>query len=252
MVRVDEAIPEARGITTLRFTYRPSCSPGQFLMVWIPGVDEIPMSLSYVGERKGITVKTVGEASLRMSSLREGDHIGVRGPFGRGFVIGDRRTLCVGGGVGAATLMPAAEAIADTQLVEMAIGALSSSEVIFEKRASSLGRVHISTDDGSAGFHGTVVDMVTPMIKDGNYEMVLACGPEKMLLSLLFICREMGVKCQFALERYMKCGVGLCGSCAIDGMRVCVEGPVFFGEELSDLPEFGRVRRDACGRRIDL
>ena len=63
-------------------------------------------------------------------------------------------------------------------------------------------------------------------------------------------CRAAGVACQASLERYMKCGIGVCGQCDCDGRRVCVEGPTFSIEELEEMPSFGRTRRDKTGRRI--
>jgi dihydroorotate dehydrogenase electron transfer subunit len=83
--RVREVLVEGRGFTTLRFRFDRRALPGQFVMVWLPGVDEIPMSLSYIDGLKGITVKDVGEATKALSSLRIGDSIALRGPFGRGF-----------------------------------------------------------------------------------------------------------------------------------------------------------------------
>ncbi|MFP4170821.1 MAG: dihydroorotate dehydrogenase electron transfer subunit [Methanomassiliicoccales archaeon] len=248
VVELQEVFPEARGMITLRFRLDEVARPGQFVMVWIPGVDEIPMSLSYLGARKGITVKSIGEASGALSSLREGDRMGIRGPYGNGFRMGQESTLCVAGGTGAATILPAVEAL---NHVDAALGALTSSELLFEERArASARKVMMSTDDGSRGYHGTVVDMVSDEV--GEYDMVLGCGPEPMLSALLDLCNGAGVDCQLSLERYMKCGIGLCGSCALDGQRVCADGPVFTGGELSHMEEFGRSRRDTAGRRRPL
>jgi len=252
LIEIDEAVQESDNIKTLRFVFDRTCIPGQFFMVWLPRIDEIPMSVSYTGNRKGITVKAVGEASRRLFSLGEGDCMWIRGPLGNGFSIEKKKTLCVGGGVGIAALLPAAEAIGDPGLVDIAIGATTSSEIIFEKRARRAGSVMISTDDGSAGFKGTVVELVSPLISSGRYEMIMACGPERMLASLLSVCAENGVECQFSLERFVKCGAGLCGSCAVDGMRVCADGPVFSGAQLLNMSEFGKIRRDPSGRRIPI
>lgn len=252
VVEIDEAVWESNNIKTLRFHFDRNCIPGQFFMVWLPHIDEVPMSVSYTGNRKGITVKAVGEASHHLCSLEKGDRIWIRGPLGKGFSIEKKKTLCVGGGVGIAALLPAAEAIGDPALVDIAIGAATCSEIIFEERARMAGTVMVSTDDGTAGFKGTVVEMVSPMISSGEYEMILACGPERMLASLLSVCAENGIECQLSLERFIKCGSGLCGSCAVDGMRVCADGPVFSGAELLKMDEFGKIRRDPSGRRIPI
>ena len=249
LVRIEEVVPEGRGITTLRFRFSGG-SPGQFVMVWVPGVDEVPMSLSYQGEMAGITVKNVGEATAALSSLQEGDRIGVRGPYGKGWTIPKGRILCVGGGVGMAPLMSALEAIDDPSTVDVAIGARDAGEIIFDDRAMELSNdVRISTDDGSRGFKGTVVALAAGMMAERRYDMVLGCGPEIMLRYLLPACKEAGVRCQVSLERLMKCGAGLCGSCVVDGLRVCVEGPVFFDEQVEGMSEFGRCKRTASGSK---
>jgi dihydroorotate dehydrogenase electron transfer subunit len=253
MTRVNSVLCEGGGMTTLRFCFDRPISPGQFLMIWVPGVDEVPMSASYVYGEKGITVKAVGEATKTLSCLNPGDVIGVRGPYGNGFDLNPGMTLIVGGGSGMASLLPAAESINDQDKVDILIGARTSDELIFVERARLLSKeVHVSTDDGSKGRKGTVVDMAKGHLANKAYSLVLGCGPERMLRALLDECEKAGVPCQLSLERYMKCGTGLCGSCAIDGMRVCADGPAFSGDILRKLPEFGLHKRDECGRRIKL
>ena len=243
---------EAEGVVTLRFDWSAPAQPGQFIMVWIPGVDEVPMSLSYTGDRKGITVKNVGEATKELTSLQAGDRIVVRGPYGRGYHVPQGKVLAVGGGTGMASLLPALERISASE-VHTAIGARNEGELLFEERAKrTSSQVRVSTDDGSKGFHGNAVQLAREMMSAQRYDMVLGCGPEKMLFFLHQLCVEMEVPCQMSLERYMKCGAGLCGSCAMDGKRVCREGPVFSGEELKEMKGFGRQRRDEGGGRLKL
>ncbi len=251
-VLIDSRTEEADGVVTLRFDWDAPASPGQFIMVWMPGVDEVPMSLSYLGDHKGITVKNVGEATKALTSLQVGDRIIVRGPYGRGYHVPKGKILAVGGGTGMASLLPAMERIT-TSSVDTAIGARTEMELLFEERSKKTSsNVRVSTDDGSKGFHGNAVQLAKEMMSATKYDMVLGCGPEKMLFFLHKLCLENGIPCQMSLERYMKCGGGLCGSCAIDGKRVCREGPVFTGEELKDMKEFGRQRRDECGGRLRL
>ena len=152
-----------------------------------------------------------------------------------------------------ASILPAADFIGDPEKVDILIGARTSAELIFVERAKKLSNeVHLSTDDGTKGRKGTVVEMAREHLSNKSYDLVLGCGPERMLAALFQECDVAGVPCQLSLERYMKCGVGLCGSCVIDGLRVCADGPVFSGEVLRGLPEFGRCKRDECGRSIRL
>jgi len=249
-VKVERVVKEAPKITTLRFPAPFRSAPGQFAMVWLPGVDEVPMSLSYDGPLSGITIKAVGEMSSALSSLKAGDRIGVRGPLGRGWTIPDGRILCVGGGIGMAPVMRAAEAVGDPTRVDVAIGARNESEVIFVDRAEKASDdVRVTTDDGSRGLKGNAVALASSMMAERRYDMVLGCGPEIMNRFLLKACQDAKVPCQLSLERIMKCGSGLCGSCVVDGLRACADGPVFSGEEIARMTEFGRCGRDHCGRR---
>jgi dihydroorotate dehydrogenase electron transfer subunit len=251
--RVRDVVVEGKGFTTLRFGLNRKAGPGQFVMVWLPGVDEIPMSLSYIDGLKGITVKEVGVATKALSSVRVGDSIGLRGPFGMAFETPSDRTLLVCGGTGAASVMPAAEAINDKKRVDVVIGARTADELIFEERAKRCSAdVRTSTDDGTYGMKGTAVDLAELMMKEKEYDMMLACGPETMLTNLLELSRTHGVRCQFSLERLIKCGVGLCGSCVLDGRRVCKDGPVFWGHELASMTEFGKCKRDEAGLKVTL
>jgi dihydroorotate dehydrogenase electron transfer subunit len=90
------------------------------------------------------------------------------------------------------------------------------------------------------------------MISQERYDFVLACGPEKMLFYLLALLQKHNIRCELSLERYMKCGAGLCGSCALDEKRVCVDGPVFTGEQAQRMLEFGKFRRNEAGQQIRL
>jgi dihydroorotate dehydrogenase electron transfer subunit len=252
MVAIVSRNEEAKDVVTLRFDWDVPATPGQFVMVWVPGVDEVPMSLSYLGARKGITVKGVGEATNALTAMQVGGMIGVRGPYGRGYRIPEGKVLAVGGGTGMASLLPAVEAVPSAE-VHTAIGARTEAELLFEERAKNASAtVRVSTDDGSRGLHGNAVQLAKAMMAETRYDVVLGCGPERMLYHLHRLCLEQGIPCQMSLERYMRCGAGLCGSCALDGSRVCREGPVFTGEELKGMREFGKQRRDECGRRVRL
>ena len=217
-------------------------TPGQYVMVWIRGVDEIPMSLS--GSNM-ITVQNVGDATSALFGLGIGDTIGIRGPYGNGFEIHDP-VLIVAGGVGAAPLAPLAEAACAMGYdVLTLLGARTRSELLFQQRSSDAGEVLIATDDGSAGFHGRVTELLDDALDRHTY----SCGPEPMMYALLRMLNDQELKrAWFSLHRYIKCGIGVCGACCIDpdGYRVCKDGPVFRGVELVD-SEFGRYKRGADG-----
>jgi dihydroorotate dehydrogenase electron transfer subunit len=233
IVKINEESPSVR---TFFFDYQfETMKAGQFVMVWVRGVDEIPMGLS---SKNSITVQKVGEATSKLFELKEGDSFGLRGPFGVGFTLPSKgeRTLVIAGGVGAAPLAPYAEAarIAGAEVYTV-LGARSADDLIFEKRFAEAGNVYVSTDDGSKG--------------------IAVCGPEVMMASVFRLLedRKLLEKSEFSLHRYFKCGIGVCGACCIDrsGLRVCKDGPVFSGVQLLD-SELGKYTRDASGRRVKI
>ena len=84
----------------------------------------------------------------------------------------------------------------------------------------------MATEDGTRGYEGTVVEAVAPLLDTQTVDRVYACGPEGMLRKLAMFCNRAGIECQVSLERYMRCGIGLCGSCSCEDLLVCLDGPV--------------------------
>lgn len=249
VIRIKRVVQECYDTRSLVFDWDAPARPGQFVMVWVPGIDEIPMSLSCTDPtEKRITVKAIGEATRRLHELKEGDPLRIRGPFGNGFDISADRgeLLIIGGGVGTAAVMPAVKASG----MDAIIAARSSRDVILADEARGSAAVRIATDDGSEGFHGNAVQLMKEMFAEKRYDCVLACGPEVMLWFTYRACEELDVDCQLSLERYMKCGAGVCGCCVMDDARVCRDGPVFSRDRIAGLSEFGKSRRDECGRTV--
>ena len=243
---------EAKDIKTFMFEYPGKIAPGQFFMIWIPGIDEIPMSVSCINKNiRGITFRKVGEATNALFNLKEGDKIGVRGPYGNGFELKGKKILFVGGGTGVAMIAPAVEeAVRKNISSTVIIGVKNKSELFFEDRFKKCGaQIYVSTDDGSKGYKGFASDLTKELLSKEKFTSVLTCGPEIMMKKLLDICKN--IPFQASLERYMKCGIGLCGQCCIgEGLRVCKEGPVFDGKMLKDFEDFGVYKRDAAGRKV--
>jgi len=238
---------ETPTVNTLNFTPIIPFSPGQFVMVWVPGTDEIPMALS---SDHSITVQNVGDATAALSALNPGDRIGIRGPLGNGFSPGER-ILAIAGGVGAAPLLPLARA---DRVMTFLLGARTEAELLFVDQLDECTDLQIATDDGSLGCKGFVT-LIMDEINLGAYDRIAVCGPEVMMRAVLAKVAEIGIekKTEFSLHRYMKCGVGVCGSCCIDpsGLRVCRDGPVIGGDVLLN-SEFGHYMRDASGRKKNI
>lgn len=219
--------------------------PGQFCMLWIPRVNEKPMSISNIEGKLEVTVKQVGDFTKKLFEMEAGDKIGFRGPYGNGFKYVPGKVLLVGGGCGIAPLRPLKDKLKGYAL----LSARSSDHLMFERDFADAGfKVEVATDDGSAGFKGYAHELLGEMLQKHDVKCVYCCGPELMMKKVLDLCAESNVASQLSLERYMKCGIGVCGSCSLAGMRVCKEGPVFSGEKLLGT-EFGHYSKDASGTR---
>ncbi len=252
VTKIIETKNENNRIKTIKFEYNKKITPGQFYMIWIPGIDEIPMSVSYIDKNiKGITFKKIGEATNALFNLKKGDKIGIRGPYGKGFKLNGKKILFVGGGTGIAMLAPVIEeAIKKKFNSTVIIGAKTKNELFFEKRIKETGaELFISTDDGTNGTKGFTTDIAEEIIKKNQFDLILTCGPELMMKKLMDISKD--INFQASLERFMKCGFGICGQCCIgDGIRVCTEGPIFDEKTLKKIQDFGIFKRDASGKKI--
>ncbi len=255
--RITRVKVDAPDIKTLYFPSIEAAQPGQYVMVWVPGVDEVPMSLSKIIGESAVTVRSVGDATRAISSLEEGDRFGIRGPFGRAYTIEGRRPLLIGGGTGVASLAPLAEAMVSAGIRPTFLqGARSREQLIFRDRLGSLlgNDFVVSTDDGSEGYHGYASNYADDLMRNKEYDRVYVCGPEIMTAKIYESADKLGVPMQTSLERLCKCAIGLCGACAIGPYRVCKDGPVFGEAELKRIKgELGGKRMDASGRwvRVD-
>ena len=252
--RVRENFNETPHMKTIRFAEQLDGVPGQFVMVWVPGVDEFPMSLSYTGNRFGITYQIVGDGTRALSAKLPGDKIGIRGPYGNGFTAKGKNLLLVGGGAGMAPIGPLVELARSRKAkVDLVLAAKTRDELLFEKRSIRSGAsVHVSTDDGTKGFKGLATELAESVMAKKKFDLICACGPEKMISKMLDIASKKKIPMEASLERLMKCGIGICDSCALDGKHVCKDGPVFLEKELRLIDEFGKTKLDAAGRKVPI
>jgi dihydroorotate dehydrogenase electron transfer subunit len=252
IVTVDSNKVETAIVNTLSFKDLPNSPPGlpgQFIMVWLPGIDEVPMSLTQLGDKKAIAFHHKGQATEALFRLKKGDRFGIRGPYGHGFELGKaKHVLIVGGGTGIAAL--ASVMGAKNVKFTFAIGAKTASELLYASRIKRAGcELVIATDDGTKGFKGFVSVTAIGLMKEKHFDLVLSCGPEVMMKKMAEHCVKAGIPIQCSTERYMKCGVGICDSCSMGGLQVCKDGPIFTGAQLLHLEEFGKWKRGPSGKR---
>ncbi|MFB3764183.1 MAG: dihydroorotate dehydrogenase electron transfer subunit [Methanotrichaceae archaeon] len=232
-------------IKTIEFDRSLGPMPGQYVMVWIRGLDEIPMSFS---DSNRITVHAVGEATRALIDVHPGDSIGLRGPLGNGFSFSGEKILLIGGGVGVAPLAFLGERAKKAGIeVTSLIGFRSSADMIFRSRFKSIGNTIITTDDGSFGIAGYVSAGLKELNLD-EFDQIYLCGPELMMWDIISRAKGHAGKIQACINRHFKCAIGVCGSCCLDpdGIRVCVEGPVIVAGKLLN-SEFGRYKRGPDG-----
>lgn len=234
---------ETPTISTLEFEWDERVNPGQFIMVWVPKFGEVPMSLSNNGGRKAITVKNYGKVSDAILNLKPEDRLFFRGPYGNGFSTSKGRNLIVGGGSGMASLKP----LINNKSFGI-VSARTKDELLFVE-AFDKNSVIAITDDGSSGNPGYPVDYLKRLDLK-SFENIYVCGPELMLKSVYDFLRESSVVAELSLERSMKCGIGVCDSCSIDGLQLCKDGPVFSSDQINDNGEFGNQKLSHSGKRV--
>jgi len=257
-LEIKKIMVENPTVNTYVFEYDLASKPGQFVMLWIPGVDEKPFSVAYDdGKEFWLTVCKVGAATEALFKMKEGEKVGIRGPFGSNYELEEGSHLgLVAGGYGAAPMYNVAlEALKKNCKVEFMIGARDKDNLLYIDRIKDLDGVnlHVSTDDGSLGHKGFVTQVLEKVVKENKLDRVFTCGPEIMMKYVAAIAEENEIKCFMSMERYMKCGFGVCGQCAVDdtGELACKKGPVMDWDYVKNLRDFASYHRDAQGKRHD-
>lgn len=231
-------------------------SAGQFNMLYVFGVGEIPISISGspVGEGPLThTVREVGTVTRAMARLKLGDSIGVRGPFGSHWPIESgvgNDVVIVAGGIGLAPLRPVILQVQANRSrygrMVLLYGARAPREILYQRQLKTWGGsfdmdVHVTVDRGEKDWNGEI-GVVTNLIRraplDRRGTIVLICGPEVMMrFSALELLRRGMDKDRIfvSMERNMKCGVGLCGHCQYGPRIICKDGPVYRYDEIEPL-----------------
>lgn len=220
---------------------------GQFLHIKCGGSKHAllrrPISLSYRLEGEGIMVivyRVEGQGTQFLSGQKPGAELDVMGPLGRGFAVDPEygRVVLAGGGMGIAPLAELARVYGSKCT---ALLGYRNEPFLTREIGDEAGKLLIATEDGSEGHKGFVTDLLSRELSEQAVDLVYCCGPRPMMKRALDICRSHGVRCQLSLEERMGCGIGACLVCSCatrdrDGnpgySRVCVDGPVFWDDEV--------------------
>lgn len=230
--------------------------PGQFNMLYIYGVGEVPISISGDPTRPKVLVHTtreVGTVTRAMRQLKAGDTIGVRGPFGTGWPVAKavgNDIVLVTGGIGLAPLRPVIYHVLahrqDYGKIVLLYGARTPEDILFRKdlerwRGRFDFEAYLTVDRATGTWRGNV-GVVTQLIKRSPFDplhcVAMVCGPEIMMRFTVLELEKRGVTHEniyLSMERNMKCGIGLCGHCQLGGSFVCKDGPVYAYDEMHDV-----------------
>jgi len=233
--------------------------PGQFVMLSIPGVGEAPISITSSPSRSNGTfelcVRKMGNVTGVLHTLNSGDMVGIRGPYGHGFPIDKMRgkdMLFAPGGLGLAPLRSLINQVLDERAdfgrVIILYGAKRPAELLFRDELDQWAarddvEFHVTVDRAEGDWDGNVGVITTLFPKvsvDPHGTTAVTCGPPIMYRFVLMEMLGKGIPenhIYLSLERRMKCGVGKCGHCQINGLYCCQSGPVFTYDQIKNVPE---------------
>jgi len=231
-------------------------APGQFNMLTVFGVGEVPISMSGDPAKPGPvihTIRAVGAVSNALAALRSGDPVGLRGPFGVGWPMDEaagKDVVVLAGGLGLAPLRPALyRLLAERERygeVTLLYGTRSPDDILFRRELERWSArldvdVEVTVDHAVSDWHGHV-GVVTTLIPHAAFDpagtIAFVCGPEVMMRFAIAALRAAGVAEEaiyLSMERNMKCAIGLCGHCQFGTTFVCRDGPVFRYDRVRDL-----------------
>lgn len=224
----------------------PEIAAGQFAELSIPDASTTflrrPISIhdvNYTDNTISLLIKKVGNGTNLLSKLNKGDKLNMVYPLGNGFSIdkAGKRPLLVGGGVGIAPLYYLAKVLKEKgSEPEFLLGARSQSGLLRLDDFQSIASVAVTTEDGSMGTKGFVVNHSCLAESISNYTSILVCGPTPMMKAVAALAKQSNVYCEVSLENKMACGIGVCLCCVTDTQKghkcVCSDGPVFDINEL--------------------
>ena len=217
---------------------------GQFISVYLNNKSKIlprPISICGIDKEAGtlrIVYRTVGDGTKELSDYKEGEMVKILGPLGNGFTQKDKKAILIGGGIG---IPPMLELMKQLDCDKTAVLGYRDSDMFLKDEFEAVGDVVISTEDGSFGTKGNVIDAIKEQGVEGS--IIYACGPTPMLRGIKAYAEEMGIEAQISMEERMACGIGACLACvckskAVDShshvhnKRVCKDGPVFDAREV--------------------
>lgn len=225
-------------------SYLPPMKPGQFVQVKVEGSPDTflrrPISIHDVDYDRNtikLLIQVAGKGTERLSNLKAGEALNLIYPLGNSFSMPAESSniLLVGGGCGVAPLLFLGKYLKSNGYnPDILLGFRNASRVIELEEYSRIGKVYLTTEDGSVGEKGFITDH--PVLKDRVFDNVYCCGPSAMMKAISAYCTEKKITCEVSLENLMACGFGVCLCCVVNTVNgnlcTCIDGPVFNITEL--------------------
>ena len=185
-------------------------------MLWLPGVDLKPFSVAWQSKKQfGLAVIKVGPYTTELFKIKTGERLGFNGPYGNGYNLQGKKLLLIGGGSGLASVTFLAQAAREQGLaVDFVLAAKTADKIIYQSWLEKLGvKVYHRFQNQK---YERAWQLIEDLAEQNNYDAIYACGPELLLEKIVDLALLKKIFCEISIERYMKCGIGICGSCAID------------------------------------
>jgi dihydroorotate dehydrogenase electron transfer subunit len=222
----------------------PEFKPGQFAQIRVDGSTETflrrPISIHDVDYGRNtfkLLIQVAGKGTATLSKLKIGDLLNLIYPLGNSFSLPEKneKVLIVGGGCGIAPLLFLGKYLKSNGYIpDILLGFRNSERIIEYDEYLEVGKVFLTTEDGSRGEKGFVTSH--SLFSNGKYNRIYCCGPNSMMRALALYCKNNNISCEVSLENLMACGIGVCLCCIVDTTKgnvcTCTDGPVFNISEL--------------------
>ncbi|MDF2589589.1 MAG: oxidoreductase FAD/NAD(P)-binding domain protein [Anaerocolumna sp.] len=225
-----------------------AAKPGQFLSLYCKNGNKLlprPISICEIDKDRAslrLVYRVIGNGTEEFSHLSESDTIEIMGPLGNGFSLSDitnksNKVILIGGGIGIPPMLELAKQLPCEKQIVLGY----RDQLFLNNEFEQYGQVYISTEDGSVGTKGNVIDAIKEYGLVGD--MIFACGPTPMLKGVKAFAKEHNIPAQLSMEERMACGIGACLACVcksiekdhhtnVNNKRVCKDGPVFYADEI--------------------
>lgn len=219
---------------------------GQFISMYTNDGSKLlprPISICEIDREGGklrVVYRVTGEktGTEQFSKMKAGDTIPVIGPLGNGFPLIEKKAFLIGGGIGVPPILELAKSL---NCEKQIIVGYRDAQTFLKEELEANGTLYISTEDGSVGTKGNVMDAIREHSLEAD--IIYACGPTPMLRALKSYAEENGIECYLSLEERMACGIGACLACVckskekdhhsnVNNKRICKDGPVFLSTEV--------------------